>query len=109
MRRNLRRAAVLLSGVAIVAVVPAVANAVTVYQGDDRAYNDGYTRVNVCDGETDGHSVYSNYTDNGTNGRIEVFNGNGWCTSAATTGLVKFRVCENVPFATDPCSSYVYP
>lgn len=86
---------------------PAAAYAVTVYDGDDYAYNSGTTQVTACDGEQDGHSVYSDYYAS-PNGRITTGGGAGTCSSASTNSLTSFNVCEQIPFWPDSCSSRVY-
>lgn len=86
---------------------PASANAATVYQGSDRAYNTGSTKVTACDGEKDGHSAYSDWRAN-TSGRIVTSGGSGTCASATMSGLKSFNICEQIPSFPDACSNRVY-
>lgn len=87
---------------------PVASLGVTVYDGDDYAYNSGTTRVTACDGEQDGNSVYSDYTS-ATSGRITTSQGKGTCAFAATGSLRSFNVCEQIPAFPDSCSSRVEP
>lgn len=92
---------------AAVLSAPAAAMAATVFQGDDRAYNTGTTKVTVCDGEVDGHSAYSDYRGS-TNARIQTSGGAGTCASATLSRLSSFDVCELITAFPDPFSSRVY-
>lgn len=94
---------------AALVIGPAAANATTVYQGSDYAYNVGYGKVTACDGETDGHSAYSDYTADSGNGRTKTSGGSGTCASASMSGLRSFNACEQIPAYPDACSSRVYP
>jgi hypothetical protein len=96
-------------GAAGVFAAPAASLAgVTIYDGDDYAYNTGTTKVTVCDGEQDGHSAYSDYKA-ASNGRITTSGGKGTCNSASTAQLRSFNVCEQIPSFPDSCSSQVEP
>lgn len=90
-----------------VLMMPAGAYAATVYNGSDFAYNTGTYKVTACDRETDGHSVYSDYSSS-TSGRILTTGGNGTCASASTSNLRSFNICEQIPSFPDSCSNRVY-
>ena len=87
--------------------VPAGAYAATVYNGSDYAYNTGNYRVTACDGETDGNSVYSDYSAS-SSGRIQTSGGSGTCASASVSSLRSFNICEQIPSFPDSCSNRVY-
>lgn len=64
------------------------------------------TWVEVCDMERDGNRVYGVF-DTGTQ-RIYDSSGGG-CGNATFGRVYRFKVCEDMPVAQDPCSSIVTP
>lgn len=86
---------------------PAASHAATVRDGDDYAFNTGITKLTTCDGEQDGHSVYSDYAGGSQSGRNQTAGGAGTCTSIGVT-FTNFNVCEQIPAFPDSCSSRAY-
>jgi hypothetical protein len=87
--------------------------ALTARYGANSSYDyDNITRVAACDGESDSTTVYADYeVQGGATGRIYDQDGSaGGCTgSAKYTRIHKHKVCEDLKWAPDDCSTYVYP
>ncbi len=111
---RIRRLAIISTVGAITAIGTGSAIATTVYEGSNKAYtptiNGSYAQA--CDGESDGRSVYANYTRNdNVNRRVEVFTGNGHCQNSDTSEanpVYRVMACENVSALPDPCSQWQY-
>lgn len=97
---------------------PATANAyqnLYSYQGDDYSTDQNDNRqVAVCDEESDGHGVHSDYTVNGSGITQQIRDGDGAHNGCAFTGvysqhIYKDRAVEEVPRAPDYFGGYVYP
>jgi hypothetical protein len=86
---------------------PTASHAATMRDGDDYAYNTGITKLTTCDGEADGHSVYSDYAGGSTSGRNQTAGGSGTCAPISVT-FTNFNVCEQIPAFPDSCSSKAY-
>lgn len=88
--------------------------ATTVYEVSNTAYTPTTTGsyALACDGESDGRSVYANYTRNdNVNRRVEVFTGNGHCQGSDTSEsnpVYRVMACENVTALPDICSHWQY-
>ncbi|MEU7293461.1 hypothetical protein AB0A76_09695 [Streptomyces exfoliatus] len=78
------------------------------YQGDDFGYiGNDHKYVGVCDREVDGFNVYAEYTRlSGASGRVEESAGYCESTGSGTSSVYRINVCENIPFAPDPCSGW---
>lgn len=79
----------------------------TVFQGSDYA-SWGYGDLQVCDAESDGHSVYAQYSHNGYAGRVYDSSGSsGSCQNLGIGSPVVFRVCEQTA-GTHWCSGWAH-
>jgi hypothetical protein len=108
---KVRRAAVA-AYVAAMLAAPVVVSAGTIRQGDDYSQDfESVRRMRVCDRESDGRQVHSDFYMDGTTSRLQVTDSSGANNSCGVTGRLnrirKHRVCEEIPARPDPCSSYL--
>ncbi|MBA2560125.1 MAG: hypothetical protein H0V07_09605 [Propionibacteriales bacterium] len=90
-----------------------VAHAAEVYQGDDVSYGtDANRRVVVCDNESDGHGVHSDfYSFAGASWRVDDLDGMGgycWESNQVSSGVAKHRTVEEVNNWPDYKSAWSY-
>jgi hypothetical protein len=114
MRLGRRAAALVLAAVVTsVTFAPTAVADVTIMAKVNQPNSPSYassngTWVEVCDMEQDGNRVYGVFdTDTGTQRIYDSSGGN--CGNATFGRVLRFKVCEDQPVSTDPCSSIVTP
>jgi hypothetical protein len=93
--------------------LPGLASALYSYEGSDYSYDfNNIRQVAICDGETDGHQAYVNYTVTGQSQILRVNDENGSVAGCASSGIYtriyRHHACE-VLDGPDACGPYVYP
>ncbi len=112
MRKLMRNKLVRAPAMALLAIamLPGLAGAASSWYGSNYSFDDGWTYIWACDGESDGNGAYAKYDRAGASDqRVDDQNGSqpGCGGMGPFYPIYRHHICES-QFWSDPCGSWVY-